>query len=408
MSYAIARLARLFSPVLVVGFAACHDDAPTAPETGSPVLEPSLAAATAPLAFIAITEGPTHSCGVATDNRLFCWGDNSTGQLGDGTTTQRLVPHAVAGGLRFKVVSAGWFFTCGLTTSDKAYCWGENDDGTLGDGGTEVRRLTPSAVSGGRSYRQLRAGAHHVCAVTFGDVAYCWGSNFLGQLGVPTTTGSSNVPVKVVTGGPVFHRIIPGGAHTCALTLDQALYCWGANQAGQVGNGGTAMFVATPTRVGGTRLFTQVGAGENHTCGVSGGKAYCWGSNTDGALGDGTQTDRHVPTAVIGGLSFKGTDGSGDFTCGITTGNQAYCWGGNSAGQIGYGTFGAKNFRLKPTQVKGGLSFSTLGGSVIAGHACALTPAGKAYCWGSDSWGQIGNGVKNNSVPKPAAVLGPS
>ena len=136
MSYSIARLARLLSPVLVVGFAACHDDAPTAPETASPVLEPSLAAATAPLAFIAITEGPTHSCGVATDNRLFCWGDNSTGQLGDGTTTQRLVPHAVAGGLRFKVVSAGWFFTCGLTTSDKAYCWGENDDGTLGDGGT--------------------------------------------------------------------------------------------------------------------------------------------------------------------------------------------------------------------------------------------------------------------------------
>jgi len=111
---------------------------------------------------------------------------------------------------------------------------------------------------------------------------------------------------------------------------------------------------------------------------------------------------------VIGGLSFKGTDASGDFTCGITTGNQAYCWGVNTAGQIGDGTFGAKNFRLKPTQVRGGLTFSTLGGSVIAGHACALTPAGKAYCWGSDSWGQIGNGVTNNSVPKPAAVLGPS
>jgi alpha-tubulin suppressor-like RCC1 family protein len=400
--------ARLLAPVLVLGVAACHDDAPTAPETAIPVPQAAMAAATAPLAFISITEGPTHTCAVTTDNRAFCWGDNSEGQLGDGTRTRRLLPHAVSGGLKFKVVSAGWFFTCGLTTADKAYCWGQNNDGTLGDGGSEVNRLKPSAVSGGRSYRQLRAGAHHVCAVTFGDVAYCWGDNFLGQLGVPRTTSSSGVPVKVVTGGPAFHRIIPGGAHTCALTTGQALYCWGADQAGQVGNGATPMFVATPTRVGGSRTFTQLGAGENHTCGVSGGKAYCWGSNVQGPLGDGTQMNRSVPTAVIGGLSFKGTDASASSTCGITTGNQAYCWGGNVAGQIGDGSFGSKNFKLKPTQVRGGLFFTTLGGSVIASHVCALTSAGKAYCWGDDSWGQIGNGVTNNSVPKPTAVLGPS
>src|SRR5262249_12976685 len=154
-----------------------------------------------------------------------CWGYNHYGQLGGGDTTNRLLPRPVAGGLHFKVVSAGTNFTCALGTDDKAYCWGDNSHGEVGDGTNQQTRLKPTAVVGGRTYRQLRAGGDHTCAVTFADVVYCWGNNSVDELGAATpTTDHSTIPLKVVTGGPVFHQVIPGGAHTCALTVDKVAY----------------------------------------------------------------------------------------------------------------------------------------------------------------------------------------
>jgi alpha-tubulin suppressor-like RCC1 family protein len=204
----------------------------------------------------------------------------------------------------------------------------------------------------------------------------------------------------VVTGGLVFHQVIPGGAHTCALTLDKVAYCWGANSNGQLGNP-VHFQTMTPTRVSGTRTFNQMAAGQNHTCGISGGKAYCWGSNFDGQLGDGTQNDRDVPTAVAGGLTFKATNA----LCGLTTTNQAYCWGDNTDGQVGDGTFGARNFRTVPKQVKGGLTFVELSGSAVTVHNCAITPEQRAYCWGANVFGELGNGTTKHS-PVPVAVGG--
>ena len=394
------RLWRLVAVVLAAALTACHNDAPTAPES-SPRDAGALVSATPP-AFVQVTQGISHSCGVTVDDRAYCWGDNSSGQLGDGTMTGRLVPHLVAGGLRFRFVSAGFFFTCGLTTEDKAYCWGENHEGNLGDG-TEASRLKPVSVAGSRRYRQLRAGNHHVCAVTLGDVAFCWGSNFLGQLGAVTVgSQSSSIPLKVITGGPVFHRVIPGGAHTCALTADGAAYCWGDNSVGQLGNGSHTS-TAMPMRVSGTRTFTQMSAGLLHTCGVSAGVAYCWGGNTYGGLGDGTQTERTEPTAVAGGLTFKGVSASFDYSCGITSSNRAYCWGRNAEGQLGDGTFGFRNFRLVPTKVLGGFSFRALGGTAASGHTCAVTPDDRAYCWGGNTHGELGNGTRKQSA-RPVPV----
>ncbi|MEP7105975.1 MAG: hypothetical protein ABI838_09025 [Chloroflexota bacterium] len=400
-----ARFSRFRSlvPLVTAALVACHDDAPTAPDLAAPETGLSLSTAAAAPAFVHLTEGISHTCGVTPDNRAYCWGDNHAGQLGDGTTTNRLVPRAVASGLRFRLVSAGWWFTCGLTTDDKAYCWGDNLDATLGDGGTEQTSLRPVAVAGGRRYRQLRTGNHHVCAVTFADVTVCWGANGRGQLGAPTgNTDQSNVPLQVVTGGLVFHRVIPGGAHTCALTAANVAYCWGANDNGQLGNGSHTS-TTTPTLVSGTRSFNQMSAGLNHTCGVSGGKAYCWGVNFDGSLGDGTRNERTVPTAVAGGLTFKGVNATFDNTCGITSSNRAYCWGRNAEGQVGDGTFGFRNSRTVPTKVVGGFTFVELGGATSSGHNCAVTPDERAYCWGGNPYGELGNGTLKKS-PRPVPV----
>jgi alpha-tubulin suppressor-like RCC1 family protein len=398
------RVSRLVVSAIAAALIACHEDTPTAPDEVSDGPGPSLATATAAPAFVQVTQGITHTCGVTPDNLAYCWGDNFFGELGDGTTTGRLLPHAVAGGLRFRVVSAGSHFSCGLTTDDKAYCWGDNSSYALGDGGTESTRLKPVAVVGGRRYRQLRTGGHHVCAVTFGNVVYCWGDNGVGQLGAVTEgLQQSNVPLQVVTGGPVFVRVFPGGAHTCALTSGNVAYCWGDNSVGELGTGSHTSSM-TPVRVSGTRTFNQMSAGLNHVCGVSAGKAYCWGANLEGALGDGTLTERTVPTAVAGGLTFKGVSASFDGACGITSTNRAYCWGRNVEGQVGDGTYGYNNRRLVPTKVVGGFTFTTLGGPAGGGHNCAITPDDRAYCWGGNFRGELGIGTTTKRSTRPVPV----
>src|SRR5262245_46374149 len=179
----IRRLAPGLAPALVIAALACREDAesPTAPAPGRALdVSPALA-----LSFRQVSAGGSHTCGVTSDDRAYCWGYNNYGQLGVGTDTgQELClslgcstrPVAVLGGLRFRQVSAGEDYTCGITTDYRAYCWGLNYGGALGDG-TTFFRTTPVPVAGHLSFRQVSAGAVHTCAVTTDNRAYCWGYN---------------------------------------------------------------------------------------------------------------------------------------------------------------------------------------------------------------------------------------
>jgi alpha-tubulin suppressor-like RCC1 family protein len=158
------------------------------------------------------------------------------------------------------------------------------------------------------SFRQVSAGAYHTCGVTTDDRAYCWGSNFSGELGDGTNSGPescSNQPCSTrpvpVLGGLLFRQIDAGVAHTCAVTAtDDRAYCWGINFSGELGDGTTTRHF-TPVAVAGTRRFDHVNAGLYHTCGVTlAGRGFCRGANAVGQLGDGTTTDRSTPTAVAG------------------------------------------------------------------------------------------------------------
>jgi alpha-tubulin suppressor-like RCC1 family protein len=152
------------------------------------------------LRFRQVSAGFEHSCGVTLGNRGYCWGRSAFGEVGDGTTSVRLTPVRVAGGLRFRQVdAAGLFHTCGVTLGHSAYCWGLNDNGQLGDG-TTINRLTPVAIAGGLLIRQVSAHFNHSCGVTLGNRAYCWGDNERGQLGDGTTT-DRRTPVRVAGSG---------------------------------------------------------------------------------------------------------------------------------------------------------------------------------------------------------------
>ena len=357
--------------------------------------------------------GDYHSCALRASGVAYCWGDNGNGQLGDGTTTQRLVPTPVAGSLTFSSLSAGGALeTCGVTPGGAAYCWGNNAYGQLGDG-TTTERLVPTPVAGGLTFASVHAGAGppriasaYSCGVTSSGAAYCWGTNFYGQLGDGTQT-QRLVPTAVV-GGLTFTTLSVGAAHTCGLTTSGAAYCWGFNGDGRLGDNTTTQRLV-PTAVAGGLTFASVTAGDFFTCAVTtSGAAYCWGAG--GYIGDGTTTQRLVPTSVAGGLTFASVNAAAGtgftntaYSCGVTTSGDAYCWGYNTFGTLGDGT---TTQRLVPNTVAGGLTFADVraGGN----HTCGVTTSGAAYCWGLNGNGELGDGTTTERlVPMPVSFPTP-
>jgi alpha-tubulin suppressor-like RCC1 family protein len=340
--------------------------------------------------WVQISSGGGYTCGVTTVGAAYCWGDNGFGQLGNGTATNSNTPTAVSGGHTFAAVSAGsGLNTCGLTTAGAAYCWGTGDHGELGNG-TTSSSTTPVAVSGGLIFTVVGEGNSFACGLTTAGKAYCWGSNGGGMLGTGTTT-SSPTPVAVA-GGLIFTMVSVGYESACGVTAAGAPYCWGFNIGG------------TPVAGPGGLIFSSVGGGGVSNCGLTtAGAAYCWGRNENGELGNGTNISSTTPVAVSGAHTFETlstAEGSG--SCGVTTSGAAYCWGYNLDGELGNGTPTTTSRSETPVAVSGGLIFASVNGS--GGTKCGVTTAGLAYCWGSNNFGELGNGTTFTGSLIPVVV----
>jgi alpha-tubulin suppressor-like RCC1 family protein len=396
------------------------------------------------LVFTAVALGDGNTCGItAPSGAAYCWGYSGSGQLGNGTRSERDVPTAVVGGLAFRSVQPGSWVTCGITTGGTAYCWGTtmflgtgrsdvsaipvavsglvapmllgvggahtcatapgslvcwgaNVWGQLADGSTDDR-FTPSAAAAGLSVVALATGlGDHGCALNGAGAAFCWGQNFSGQLGDGTTSLTANPTVRAVVGGIAFRGIATGFMHTCALTAAGAAYCWGRNSGGELGDS-TRTAASTPQPVHGGMAFTVVGAGSGRTCAVTTGhQAACWGTDSLGTIPNST-----TPLLIGGGLLFDSLAVGFSHACGLTAGGAAHCWGANTAGQLGTGSVGAPS--QVPVAVGGGLTFKSLAAG--AWHSCGLTAAGAAYCWGSGTSGQLGAGTAASAYA-PVAVSG--
>ena len=229
---------------------------------------------------------------------MYCWGDNSHGQLGDGTTTRRLSPKLVAGGRRFRNISVAVGHSCAVTTDYQAFCWGSGGSGRLGNGSTRSS-LTPVAVATWRKFRQISAGYFHTCAMGRDNRAYCWGDG----ISVGDGTGLQRLRPTAVAGDRLVEFVEAGAGHTCGNGYDGQGYCWGANSLGELGIGSAGpprlipdAFVARPAGVLG---YKQLSAGDVHSCGIANtGKAYCWGFNGSGQLGNGTLEQHFSPVPV--------------------------------------------------------------------------------------------------------------
>jgi len=217
-------------------------------------------------------------------------------------------------------------FTCGLTIAGAAYCWGSAADGALGNGTHDGIVATPAPVSGGLTFTELSAHpvGRTVCGVN--GAVWCWGRNANGQIG-DGTTDDRDVPT-IAVGTNFTSSVAVGTRHVCVLAAGTA-YCWGDNDLGQLGQSGTHL-EAGP--VDGNHEFFNLTAGTAYTCGAAtSGDAYCWGDNQQGQLGDGTTTPSATPVLVSGGLSFTRLWAGNDHTCGRTSTQDAYCWGSGEA-----------------------------------------------------------------------------
>ncbi len=394
-------------------------------------------------AYAAIAAGGEHTCVLTTGGGVKCWGDNSSGQLGNGTYTDSNTPVDVSGLSGVSAIAAGFWHTCALTTSGGIKCWGANWNGQLGNG-MYTNSNTPVDVSGLSSgVIAIAAGGNHTCAVTTGGGVKCWGYNFYGQLGNGTNT-NSNTPVDVSTLSSGVTAIAAGGDHTCAVTTGGGVKCWGYNFYGQLGNG-TTIDSNTPVDVSGLSGVSAIAAALWHTCAVTmSGGVKCWGNNGAGQLGNGTYTSSTTPVDVSGlssgvsvitagslhtcalttggvkcwGYNYYGQLGNGtttnsttpvdvsglssgvsaiaagrEHTCALPTGGGVKCWGRNSNGQLGNGKFGYRTTPRDVSDLASGVS------AIVAGwsHTCAVTAGGGVKCWGRNSSGQLGNGTYTNS-----------
>jgi alpha-tubulin suppressor-like RCC1 family protein len=253
------------------------------------------------------------------------------------------------------------------------------------------------AATGRFAYQQVRGGAEFSCGLSTAGTPYCWGRNDKGQVG---NGGTQDQPAPVaVAGGLVLQTIGMGDTHACGLTTTGAAYCWGVNGNGQLGDGSTSNRL-TPVQVAGGLTFVSIEGGDAHTCALTAsGTAYCWGQNNSGQLGDGTTTARLTPTAVTGGLTFTSLALGTAFTCGRSTAGIVYCWGVNKNGQLGNGTKANKSV---PTATAGSGWTAVTAGQEFA---CALSAAGTAACWGRNDKGQLGNGAKPD-LSTPTSVAG--
>ena len=357
-----------------------------------------------------LAAGAYHTCAVTTAGAVKCWGSDSHGQLGNGATTgNQTSPVAVTGltsGVRS--IAAGWYHTCAVTNAGAVKCWGDDYYGELGNGATTGNQVSPVAASGLTSgVTAIAAGGYHTCALTTAGAVKCWGWDQSGELGNGATTGNQVSPVAVsgLTSGVT--AIAAGGYHTCAVTIAGAVKCWGSDDYGQLGNGATTGNQVSPVTVTGLLSgVTAIAAGRLHTCAVTnGGAVKCWGRDSTGQLGNGgSNSDQFVPAAVVGLSSgVRRIAAGGWHTCAVTTAGAVKCWGNDNSGQLGNGaTTGNQVIPVAVTGLSSGVYAIATG--VL--HTCALTSAGAVKCWGSDGYGQLGNGGTFGWQVSPVAVIG--
>ncbi len=395
--------------------------------------------------------GEHQSCTIVSGGRVDCWGSNLYGQLGTGSHTgpqecpytgSFLAPCsstavAVTGITTATKIASGGAHSCALLSSGEVDCWGENHEGELGTGSTTgpetclyetlsfhqdyACSVTPVRVTGVKNATAITSGAGDSCALLASGGIDCWGVNPVGQLGNGTTGEGTEDPTPTptsVSGITNAVEVVAGNAISCAVLATGSVDCWGWDEFGQLGDGGTESESDVPVRVQGITNATSVAVGEDTVCALlSSGGIECWGLNSYGVLGDGLPgtgetSESKTPVSVVGITDATAITGSYATMCAVLTTGTVDCWGLNRVGQLGNGTTGYGNSTDVPLPVSGITNATQIGATT--NDTCALLTSGEVDCWGLASLGALGDGSTGPllesepgySVDSPVTVQG--
>lgn len=338
----------------------------------------------------------THACAITSTGSVKCWGNNYSGQLGDGTYVNSTTPVSVEGITDAVSVSVnnahiGGAHSCALLSGGGIKCWGNNDFGQLGDGSTDSSP-SPVYVSGITDAVSISSGTDSTCAISSGGEAKCWGANDITLEAILTP--------RLVPGVSDVVAISAGGWHTCVVTGGGEVKCWGSNMNGNLGDGSSSDYSLTPVTVAGIADAINVSSSW-HTCALlKSGGVKCWGAGSEGQLGAGAYVNSSIPIAVAGisdAVEVINGDGS---SCAILKSGNIKCWGYNGYGKLGNGNTSSQS---SPVSVLG------LDNAVAVGngesYTCSLLSSGAAKCWGNNWAGNLGDGTNVSSM-SPVTVLG--
>jgi alpha-tubulin suppressor-like RCC1 family protein len=378
-----------------------------------------------------IVVGGTFACARKTDGTLWCWGANAYGQLADGSwvgpgcnSVCRPLPQKVSVlGTAVAEVALGDGHGCARKVDGTLWCWGANHVGQLGDGTTSGQNcqgpcqpLPIQVASLGASVARVRAAVNSTCATKTEHTLWCWGPNDSAQVGDGTSGGIRPSPVPVTALGSAASSVSVGGRHACAVKADGSLWCWGANDKGQLGDGTTSQppCWCKPVPVAVSALgsnVAEVAVGGSHTCARrTDGTLWCWGANYVGQLGDGTTSPRSSPSFVASlGSAVVQVVAAYEHTCARKGDGSLWCWGLNEAGQLGDGTMAGQScFNGKPCRPSPGhvvaLGSSVEGASAAYHNTCAMKSDSSVWCWGWNGMGQLGDGTTSGQPCLGGAV----
>lgn len=343
-----------------------------------------------------LSAGGEHTCVLDQAGTIWCWGRNSDGALGNGGWDDTSTPSALILGVGIEAIflATGKLHSCAVASDGAVYCWGDNRGGQLGDGSLAAQS-EPVQVSGLTGAVAVAAGRAHTCALTAGGEVWCWGSNDAGQLG-DGTDSCKLIPVRLPLSGIV--EVALGSEHSCARAGDGRVWCWGGNEHGQLGTG-DERGALLPVEIASLSDSEALALGREHTCALMDHEVRCTGRNDAGQLGDGN-TDRHSTPVRVRGLGNAVEVAAGHaFTCARVRSGQVYCWGDGDSGELGNGGPDRESQPDKPVKLRLDAA------AIVAGeeHACALTTDGCLWCWGDNDHGQLGSDDRRNSN-KPVPV----
>jgi uncharacterized repeat protein (TIGR02543 family) len=369
-----------------------------------------------------VSLGWSHSSALTSEGRIFTWGNNDYGQLGDGTTTNRTTPTEITSQFNLHAgesiiqVSLGIFHSSAITSEGRIFTWGNNGYGQLGDGTTNNNRTTPTEITSqfnlpaGESIIIVSLSFDHSSALTSEGRIFTWGNNFYGQLGDGTTTNRTT-PTEITSqfnlyAGETIIQVSLGYSDSSALTSQGRIFTWGINNSGQLGDG-TTTNRTTPTEI--TSQFNlhagesiiQASLGWGHSSALtSEGRIFTWGNNFYGQLGAGTTTNRNTPTEITSHFNIHTGETIIQVSLGIfhssaiTSEGRIFTWGYNGFGQLGDGT---TTDRAIPTEITSQFNLH-IGETIMqvlfkSYHSSALSSEGRILMWGNNGYGQLGDGT---------------